>query len=218
MRTYQVTLTGETPLLMHYDNIDWSDDVAEWLSNPDNKKQSKAGDDRTPAWMWLGSCYHDGKHLAIPGANMMRALMEGGAMVPTGGKNGKTFKAQTQSGMMSREPYWALTLNGKPIPWAPIHALRGQSAFSAHREAVRAMGFDLLVKRAKVGMSKHVRVRPMLPEGWQAAGTLVVWDEQITKAALERIVAFAGQYKGLGDWRPGGRTPGPYGRFSAQIE
>jgi hypothetical protein len=218
MKTYQVTLTGKTPLLMHHDNIDWADFMEEWRSDPENKKTSKAGDDRSPVWRWIGCCYTDDEHIAMPAGNIMRSIMEGGAMVPVpGAKNGKTFKAQTQSGMMSSEPYWEFRCNGQCIPWKKIDALRGLSRFSEHKEAARAMGFDLMVKRARIGMQKHVRVRPMFPAGWELRGSLAVWDEQITHEALERILEFSGQYKGLGDWRPGGRTPGPYGMFEVRI-
>ena len=219
MRTYEVKLTGKTPLLMHHDNIEWADFMDEWKSNPDNKAGSKAGDDRSPAWRWLGCAYHDGKNLAMPQANIMRCLMEGGAMVPVpGGKMGKTFKSQTQSGMMCVEPLWPLFIDGKPIAWKSVEALKDEKKFANHKQAARELGFELLVKRAKVGASKHVRVRPQFAAGWQIAGTLTVWDEQIDLKALRRIVEFSGQYKGLGDWRPGGRTPGPYGTFEGVVE
>ena len=219
MRNFQVTLTGKTPLLMHYDNVEWADFMERWKSDPANKKGSKAGDDRSPAWRWLGCVYHDGKHVAMPQANIMKSLMEGGAMVPVpGGKNGKTFKSQTQSGMMSVEPFWQLLVDGKPIQWAQIEALKDQNDFGAHKERVRKLGFELLTKRAAVGTSKHIRVRPQFAPGWQAVGSIAVWDEQITEAALRDIFAYAGQYKGLGDWRPGApKKPGPYGTFEAEI-
>lgn len=219
MRTYQVTLTGKTPLLMHHDNIEWADFMDAWKADPANKKGSKAGDDRSPAWRWLGCVYHDGKQLAIPQANIMKSLMEGGAMVPVpGGKNGKTFKAQTQSGMMSVEPYWALLIGKQPIAWADVETLKDQPAFAEHKTAARELGFDLLVKRAAVGASKHVRVRPQFAAGWQAVGSIAVWDEQITDNALRDIFEYAGQYKGIGDWRPGApKKPGPYGTFEAKI-
>lgn len=219
MRTYNVTLIGKTPLLMHHDNIEWADFMDAWKSDPGNKKGSKAGDDRSPAWRWLGCVYHDGKQLAIPQANIMKSLMEGGAMVPVpGGKNGKTFKSQTQSGMMSVEPFWQLRIGGNPIAWAGLEALKDQQSFSEHKSAARALGFELLVKRAAVGASKHVRVRPQFAAGWQAVGSIAVWDEQITDQALSDIFEYAGQYKGIGDWRPGApKKPGPYGTFEAKI-
>ena len=218
MRQYTVTLTGKTPLLMHYDNIEWADFMAEWKDQPENKKLSKAGDDRTPAWRWLGSCYHDGHALCIPQDNIMRCMMEGGAMVPVpGGKMGKTFKSQTQSGMMSIEPVWPLLIGGALVPWAEVEGLKDKQNFADHKKAVADLGFSLLIKRAKIGTSKHIRVRPQFAAGWSVTGTLAVWDEQIDEKSLRSILDFAGQYKGLGDWRPGGKTPGPYGTFEAKI-
>lgn len=218
MKTYQITLTGKTPLLMHHDNIEWADFMEEWKSDPANKKGSKAGDDRSPPWRWMGCLYHDGKVLGIPQANIMRCLMEGGAMVPVpGGKMGKTFKAQTQSGMMSVEPFWPLYVGGEVIEWADIEAMKDIEKFTEHKTVAREHGFDLMVKRAKIGMSKHVRVRPWFASGWVAKGSLAVWDEQIDERSLASILEYAGQYKGLCDWRPGGKTPGPYGTFEAKI-
>lgn len=218
MKTYSVTLTAKTPLLMHYDNIDWADFMDEWKSNPENKAASKAGDDRTPSWRWLGCVYHDGNLLGIPSANIMRSLMEGGVMVPVpGAKHGKTFKSQTQSGMMSVEPIWTIFVDGKPIKWSEIEKLKELPKFTDHKTAAREMGFELLVKRAKIGMSKHIRVRPQFTN-WTAKGSLAVWDEQLDDRALSQILEYAGQYKGLCDWRPGGKTPGPYGTYEAKID
>ena len=81
-------------------------------------------------------------------------------------------------------------------------------SFPEMREKVRELGFDLLIKRAKIGTSKHIRVRPEFSAGWRISGHISVWDEQITGDALASILEYSGQYKGLCDWRPGGRTPG----------
>lgn len=217
MRTYAITITGTNPLLMHWDNIDWADEMEAWKNNPSNKRESRAGDDRSPAFRWIGSLYQDGQHVGMPNDNLMRCLMEGGAMVPVpGAKGNKTFKSQSQSGMMINEAYWPLTVGGRRIPVEGIEALMECKAFADHRAAVRDMGFDLFVKRAKVGASKHIRVRPRF-DRWQIAGTLTVRDEQITEAVLRDILLYAGRYKGLGDWRPGGKTPGSFGMFTAEV-
>jgi len=219
MRNYQVVIEGKTPLLMHHDNIAWADFMEDWNADPENKKLSKPGEDRTPAWRWMGCCYHDGKVLAIPQANIMRSLMEGSAQVPVpGGRSGKTFKAQSQSGMMCVEANWPLLIGGKTVAWADIERLKDETSFAEHQAAVNKLGFELFVKRAKIGARKHVRVRPKFNESWQLRGTIAVWDDQITEAVLAQILSFAGQYKGLGDWRPGAKTPGPYGTFTAQVK
>lgn len=139
-------------------------------------------------------------------------------MVPVpGGKNGKTFKAQTQSGMLVDGTHWPLIVGNKTVEVAPILALKHESDFTKHQLTAEEHGFLLHLKRAKIGQSKHVRVRPLF-EKWAAAGTVHVWDEQITKETLEQIVTYAGLYKGLGDWRPGGKTPGPFGMFTATVQ
>lgn len=129
---------------------------------------------------------------------------------------GKTFKSQTQSGMMSVEPIWVLHIGGKTLAWTDIERLKDSPKFGDHKRAAQELGFDLMVKRAKIGQQKHVRVRPQFST-WELRGSLAVWDEQIDDKALGQILDYAGQYKGLCDWRPGGRTPGPYGTFEAHI-
>jgi hypothetical protein len=136
MQTYQIKLTGTQPLLMHSDNIEWADEMGKWRDDRDNKKTSKAGDDRSPAWRWLGRLYHDGKQVIMPIANTMRCLMEGGAMVPVpGAKHGKTFKSQTQSGIMPTEIGWPLLIDGKPVDYAALSKLAGQKDFEKHQAA-----------------------------------------------------------------------------------
>ena len=218
MKTYHVTMIGKSPLLMHWDNIEGADALRAWREDPANKKLSVAGDDRSPAFTWMNALYNDGRFIHLPADNLARCLMEGGAQVPVpGAKNGKTFKSQSQSGMMPGESAWPLLIDGQPIPMSDLLHLQHELDFSVHQEAAKALGFSLFVKRAKIGQSKHVRVRPRF-DTWSAQGTIVVWDEQITRQVLFDILKFGGMYKGLGDWRPGGRTPGPYGRFEAIVE
>lgn len=216
-RTYQVVLKGDYPLIMHADSVDWADQMKAWREDAGNKKASVAGDDRSPAFRWIGAAYHDGTHLGIPAENVKRCLMDGGAQVPVpGGKRGKTFKAQTQSGVISSTPFWTLYVRGEPIKASSLQALMNEPDFSKHQAAVRELGFDLLVKRATIGKAKHVRVRPIFNE-WELRGELVAIDEDVTIEALRSILLYAGRYKGLGDWRPGSPTPGPYGTFSATV-
>ena len=217
MERYQIILEGETPLLMHRDNIQFSERVRAWQQ--ENRSLSVAGDDRTPAWSWIGSLYDDGGYVGLNADNMMTMLREGGAKVPTGSKN-ETYKRQTQSGIVLEEICPPLLVNGKRLEMAPISALLDEDDFASHVEAVQEMGFDLLVKRAKVGTSKHIRVRPMF-EKWAVITTLMVVDPKeygITQEVLQKILNKAGSLCGLGDWRPSSRTPGQFGRFSATVE
>jgi hypothetical protein len=220
MQRYHIKITGTQPLIMHADDVGWSDSMDAWKNNPDNKRGSKAGDDRSPAWRWLGCLYHDSTNIVMPTNNLMRCLMEAGALVYVpGGKSGKTFKSQTQSGLIPTDHGWPLHINGdsKPLAAGPIMALKGVSDFEQHEQTATKLGFSLFVKRAKIGASKHIRVRPRF-ERWHTSGLLSCSDEQITLEILQQIFTQGGLFKGLGDWRPGGKTPGPFGTFTAEVK
>jgi hypothetical protein len=211
VRNYEVEIKGITALIMHWDNIEWADRMELWQRDPENKKNSKAGDDRTPAFRWLGCVYNDGEFVAMPYENIGRCLMEGGAQVPTG-RGQKTFKAQTQSGMRMNDPFAPLTVRGGRIRMADVLAMEDVPDFKDHLQLARELGFTLMVKRAQVGRAKHIRVRPRFDD-WVLKFGLSVWDDAITPEVLAQILHYSGRYKGLGDWRPGGKTPGPWGTF-----
>lgn len=214
-RNYHFELTGITPLLMHWDNLDGADALARWLLVPANKKISKAGDDRTPAWTWKHSLYNDGAAVVLPEDCLRACMMKAAAKVPTG-KRGGSFKSQSQSGIMMLKPFMDFTTDGRSIPWKLIEKIDGD--FASHCAAVRELGFELFAKRATVGQSKHVRVRPRFNK-WEVVGELTVIDEQITKEVLKQIFEIAGSYIGLCDWRPSApRSPGPFGRFASKIK
>jgi hypothetical protein len=145
----------------------------------------------------------------------MAALRSAGARVP--GKGKSTFKALTQSGLVIATDFMEFTVNGEQIPVDPIFRLR-DLPFKEQLTKVRAMGFDLMTKRAKVGQSKHVRVRPMF-ENWQIRGNISVRDMAITRDVLGQLFEIAGDFAGLGDWRPSAPSkPGPYGMFSSEVK
>jgi hypothetical protein len=216
--TYAVELTGETPLLMHHDNLSWAEVMKKWELDPANQKISVKGDDRSPAWRWIGNLYVEQGRVVIPSDNLMTVLREGGTRCPTG--NGKkTFKAQTQSGLVVDQSAWTLTVkDGAEVPYAPIKALIEEPDFALHELQAQELGFSLFVKRAKIGQAKHVRVRPRFDQ-WSCKGTITVFDEMITRDVLKNILTFAGNYAGMGDWRPSSpKSPGPWGKFTATIK
>lgn len=216
-KRYVVTLIGETPFLMHCDNVEWSDFMGAWRKDPANKKKSKAGDDRSPAFTWIGYLYHEAGKLVVPADNLMTLLREGGKKCPTGKGQG-TYKSQTQSGIVVDQSAWPLLVDGKEIPHASLKELGGEADFEKHMEAAKAHGFELFVKRAKVGAAKHIRVRPRF-DSWSCSGSLTVLDDTITEGVLRNILNFAGAYSGLGDWRPSSpKSPGPFGKFSVELK
>lgn len=216
-RTYEVTLTGESPLLLHRDNIQWCEAMKRWAQDPDNKKLSVAGDDRTPAHRWIGCLYVNAGLLVIDSDNLMTVLREGGAKCPAGRGN-KTFKRETQSGIVVNEIGWPIMIDGSAISFSDIEPLQTEDDFEKHCETASKLGFSLFVKRARIGNAKHVRVRPRF-DRWAVSGTLTVLDDSITTDVLQRILTHAGAYAGVGDWRPSSpKSPGPFGRFTATIK
>ena len=217
IRSVHVEFTGTMPLLMHSDNIEWADQMEAWKNDPANKGKSKPGDDRTPPGRWIGCLnYDDPKNgvVTIPSEYIMRCAMGGAAEVPTG-KGQKTFKSQSQSGILSTQFHWPLLVRGKKIRMADIQAIM-DLPFREQMEAVEELGFSLFVKRAAIGGKKHIRVRPRF-DAWSTAGELTVIDDAITDKVLTNILDISGRLKGMGDWRPSAKTPGPFGTFSVKF-
>lgn len=216
MKQYAFTIREKTPLLMHYDNLQWQERIKRWQIDPSNQAASVKGDDRSPAWTWIGSAYSDSNVISLPSDNLMRALMEGGQATPTG-KGQKTYKAQTQSGMLVHDEYVPLLIDGKPVDYKGLLELEGETDFAKHEAAAVERGFVLYTKKVRMnGRSRNIRVRPRF-DRWELRGVLDVWDPQLTASVLGTILSVAGKDKGLGDWRPSSKTPGPFGTFGATI-
>lgn len=216
MRQYQVELIGKTPLLVHRDNIEFQTEMEHWRSRPENKKKSKAGDDRTPPHTWIGYLYHDEKYLCIPQDNLRSCMMEAGKKIPKGKSN---YKVEAASQIIIDAPYITLLIDGKPIPFGPIDELLGSKDldFVDHLDVVRKLGFTLHIKRAAVGQAKHVRVRPQFYK-WSLAFQIEVLDDSLTEQVLNDIFEVAGRLVGLCDWRPGEKkSPGPFGQFDYKL-
>lgn len=209
---YEFRITGETPLLMHQDDVMLSGELDEWRKAPENKNLSRPGDDRSPAWTWQTYCYCDGESLCIPSGNIMVCLRSAGTQMIL--KKQKTYREVTQSGLLIADEYCRLLVGGKQIPWSKIEALR-ELSFTDQVSAVRELGFSLFVKRAKVGQSKHIRVRARFDE-WAIEGRITCRAPEITPETMKKLFELAGAV-GLCDWRPGCKTPGSYGMFSTEL-
>lgn len=220
MEQYAITLTGLTPLLMHNDNLAFNEKIKAWQKDPENKVNSVAGDDRSPAWTWIGYLYHDNNVLGVSSDNIMTMLREGGSKVLTG-KGKETYKKQTQSGIMLDQQQFDLTINGNLVSVDDIKPLIGNMDFNKHIETAEMLNFELLVKRAKIGEAKHVRVRPMF-RTWVLSGSLTVLDPELTglnEETLKLILTQAGALCGLCDWRPSSpKASGTFGKFAPTVK
>lgn len=212
-RSARFVLKGITPLLMHADDVEAASQLDEWRKSPGNKNVSVPGDDRSPGWTWQTYLYRDDAGMiAMPADNVMVALRQAGAKMTL--KRQTTFKAITQSGLLMTDENLEFTNGGEQISVLKFVEMRGEK-FTDQKKAVEKAGFDLLIKRAKVGTSKHVRVRPMF-RSWAVSGEVKILTPDITFDSLQTLFQLAGDV-GLCDWRPGCKTPGRYGMFEAMV-
>lgn len=212
---FEFTLTGITPLLMHADDVEKADELMEWRKHPDNKNKSKAGDDRTPPWTWMTYAYYDeeGK-ITMPQECIMAALSKAGAQFKL--KGNTTFKSLSQSGLLIHEEFCNFTTNGNTITTAQLSKFK-DADFKTHCDEAKKLGFELFVKRATIGQSKHVRVRPKF-KNWQITGHIETLASEFTEAILTQMMELCGLRVGLGDWRPSAPSkPGRYGKFSCNL-
>lgn len=217
-RNYAVTLAGTMPVILHGDNLAWRASLQAWRGHADNKAKSTPGDDRSPAWTWIGGVYHDGAVLGMASDNLMTCIREGGARISVPGKRSLTYKRQSQSGLVVNELLWPIVGQVGTVAWPAVNALCDVEDFTAHQQFALDHGFELFCKSARIGQSKHVRVRAKFLQ-WTISGTIMAMDDTITTNVLAEILTAAGRYAGLGDWRPSSpKSPGPYGTFTATIK
>lgn len=225
-RSLTLTLTQKSALLMDRDNISFAEEIATWTKDPANADAQRPGDDRAPAWGWLGKLHYgigDGL-VGIPEGMLSSCIRAAGAMIPhPTAKGGKTLKEPSQSGILFAQtsfPLW-VPCDGPPgwrtIAFADLaQPLREEEDFPQHEARARSFGFILDVRRSKPQYNRsHIRVRPMFGN-WQCICEMVVTDDVLTDDLLVQLFTLAGNHKGIGNWRPSAGKAGSYGQFAVQ--
>lgn len=214
---YEYTIIGISPLLMHNDDVERGDLLMASRAEMKRRKreEDRAGDDRCPPGTWKLYLYDDEVTVAMPTDVIQATLKYAGGELPL--KGNKKCKALAVSGIVFPDSHAAFSFgkNNGSVTIADINAIDGK--FAEHVAAVRRLGFDLFVKRARVGMRKHVRVRPIFRQ-WQVRGSFFVVDDRLDDTRLSDIWRIAGLSYGLCDWRPGSRSPGRYGMFDVTLK
>ena len=219
-KMYRVVLTGgPTRLIIHADNLAGQAKIEEWTRPNKDKKQVK-GDDRCPPWGWRIYLYTDGEHVVLPSANVQSCITTGSAEFKLEGKR-SSLKRTSAAALRFPDEFLTFIPAGrkKPIGVEEIDAIDQDMPFDDQCAAALKLGILLDVRRATVGQSKHVRVRPCFPAGWRAEGTLINSQPDLIGAeTLGQIMTLCGNLVGLGDWRPSSpKRPGPHGRFTSML-
>lgn len=215
MKEVKFRITGIRSMFHSANDVLASDLLTQERKRPGRK--GTAGDDRDPSWSWKTRLYHDGEHLCVPTQNLMTMLRKGGVEFKTQGK--KTLKAESQASIMFEDEFIKLEAQpGKLVKLKDIDKIENDAPFTDHIKAAEKLGFVLDVRRATVGQSQHVRVRPKFLPGWTLNCKALVDIDRIPLAVFEALLAYCGSYVGLGDWRPSApKAPGPHGRFTVEV-
>lgn len=185
--TIKVRITGTRPMLMH------SDKFADPL-NPLTKahkaltgKRKKTDEDHEAIAKseWMGGLYIDDRGPYMPGVNLDAALVAGAKLH----KLGTTIKRSVE--VMDEKCH--LIFSGPKTP----EALWDAGYYDA--------------RSVKVSTSRLMRYRPMFRE-WALDCEIAFDADAINRSEVVRCLEDAGQYCGLGDYRP------KFGRFTVEVQ
>ena len=186
-RCYLMTIAGHTGLLMNK--------IPETTTPPgEEKKQTKLTHHEREEMSWRDKLYYRediGVH--IPGENLHESFKEGakywGQRIP--GEGMKTYTDLVASAVVVED--------------APLG-----SDGPMRKDDPTIVAFGKMVNstptKGKKGTGRVYRIRPLIIP-WEATFKMHVYDERLTPEVLQTIITFAGQFKGVCDWRP------QYGRY-----
>lgn len=189
MIKFSLTLTGSAPLLVHSSRLSDPLDPATKALKKVSSKRTKTDDDylAVAEAEFVGSLYTDpdvGPY--IPGENIAASLVEGAKLNKLGMK--------VKRGLL-------ITTDVNPL------------AYDGPREVAALWADKNFVHRAsvKVQQARVTRTRPVFRE-WSVQADGLLDESQLDLDQLVQIAQNAGDFAGLGDWRP------RFGRFVAKVE
>jgi hypothetical protein len=224
IRPYTLTLVSDTELLMDRDNITFGEDLKRWQKDPVNADKQSPGDDRVPAWGWLGKLHYSETNglIGVPQGMLAACVRAAATMIPhPTAKGSKSLKEVSQSGLLFTETSFPLFVRGQmQDAWHAIafpdlyQRLATEEQFAVHEQVAREAGLRLDVRRSKPQYNRsHIRVRPMFGP-WRCVCHMQIVDDILTQNLVRQIFQTAGMYKGIGNWRPSVGRAGSYGMFS----
>lgn len=195
MKTIKVKWTGIRPMIMH--NADMVDPLnpavraIKDIHSKGSKKLTDSDREQMQRLEWEGSLYWDDElGLVVPSDNLEKTIREGAMK----SRLGKTAEAAS----FVQEPL----VKVEGVKYSKNKdKLYEDKAFQI-RKAVRIP--------PKTG-ARIMKVRPMIPTGWELGFTLEFDDSVINEKDLKKAMIDAGALVGLGVWRP------KFGRFTVEV-
>lgn len=190
MQDVTLKLTGRSPLLLHSDrgaNPIHPDTVAHKVLT---SKRKKTDDDHLAiarSEFMLG--FYGGEAIVIPTTNIKSALVEGAKL----NKLGSAFNRC----LMILDDVATIEHSG------PKNKIKMWETASC-----------VDVRSVKVGQARLMRYRPRLND-WSVTVNVLFDEKMVERDQIVNAADNAGQYIGLGDYRPA--KGGPFGRFSVEV-
>jgi hypothetical protein len=182
---YRVTLRGQSPLIVHNGQLaDPLNPFAKALKAANAKRKKTDADHAAIADIeWKGGLYVDADGRPIVPSRVLEAVIAKGAMRSKEGKS---------------------ALSGMFVETDGVLRFRGDGRSIDEMQA--DPNFRITVG-VRVGQSRVMRTRPIFHD-WSLTFDVSVSTDVVTDAAqLRRWIESAGEYVGIGDWRP------RYGRY-----
>lgn len=190
LKKLTITMTGDTPMLMHGDKLADPTNPATLRHKELTKQRTKTPEIHAAMAEseWLHSLYlsSEGK-VVMPPLNI-RASLIGGAKL---NKLGMAIK--------------------RGVFFNPSDVIILKHNGPSDLKKMYESGLFKDVRTVRVGTSRVMRCRPMFPE-WSLSITISFDPDVISRRDLEMCFNNAGSYAGLGDFRP------MYGRFSCTFK
>lgn len=190
MKNVTITIRGKSPLMMHNDRLaNPLDKYTKQLKTYTSKREKTDEDYEAMAQIeFFGGLYCNNNGPYIPAQNFRKCVVEGGTTI----KKGTAIKK-------------AVFIVEDSLPLI----------YDGPRDAKAMYASGRFIDSRMVGTTNKVRVlrtRPQFPTPWGFIVTMSFDPAEINEADLRTSVERAGEFCGLGDYRPG-KSGGSFGRF-----
>lgn len=187
---FRVKLTGTKPMLQHNGRLANPVDLYTKRLKQLTSKRKKTEEDLV-AIMQVearGGCWETTDHkLGLPTAAVWRSIHESAKM----DKLGKTI----ERGLSYEDSCQPILVNG-------IEQKCDDFVADPTRIDYRSV---------KIGTSRTMRARPLIPAGWESVHTMELMTDLLDFESLIPLIHRAGKLYGVGDWRP------IYGTYEAEV-
>lgn len=190
MKTLKTQWTGIRPMLMHNGLLaDPTNDYTKKIkaiTSKGSKKLTESDYETRDRLEWEGSLYWDEKEGPyVPSDNLERCIQLG-----------------AQKSRIGKDVQAAVFVSDEIVPLQFNGPRTKEKMYADERFQLR--------KGVSLQKSRIIRIRPMIPTGWQLAFTIEYDETILNEKAIIKAMVDAGALIGLGDWRP------KFGRFTVE--